>query len=140
MITIEIDQSKILLNDMISEEVAMHREKIISIIEFKDQTGIEVVYIAGKVTGLPYRDVAAKFLRRQLELEALGYIVINPCNLIAADEDWLTAMKICLYIMPFADHINLLHDWQDSNGATIEKELAEKLGLNLLTLENTVAP
>lgn len=102
--------------------------------DYKEETKLKVAYIAGKVTGLDYDAVYLKFKKRQLELEAAGYFVINPCELIDKDCDWKLAMKICLYLLQFADFISLLHDWQDSEGATMEKYHAEKLGIEVLDL------
>lgn len=92
-------------------------------------SGKPVVYIAGKVTGLPYKEVVVKFHKAQIALEEAGYFVINPIALVHEGADWQQAMRICLSYLPLADHIHLLHDWQDSEGATLERELATKLGI-----------
>lgn len=94
--------------------------------------GKQVVYVAGKVTGLDYATTQEKFLSRQRELEALGYHVINPMQLVHEEADWSNAMRICLSFLPYADHISLLHDWQDSEGATFEMVVADKLGIPVL--------
>lgn len=109
-----------------------HREMLSLFSKANKTNNVKVVYIAGKVTGLPYPEVVQKFRTRQLMLEAGGYLVINPCDHIKETEDWDTAMKLCLYLLQFANCINLLHDWQDSKGAMIEKEHAEVLGIELL--------
>lgn len=101
---------------------------------YKSETNLKAVYIAGKVTGLDYDAVYLKFKKRQLELEAAGYFVINPCELIDKNCNWILAMKICLYVLQFADYINLLHDWQESEGATMEKAHADKLNIKVLEL------
>lgn len=94
----------------------------------------KIVYIAGKVTGLDPAHVQAKFNQRKEELIAAGYIVINPCVYISADTDWKLAMAICFILLPNANYISLLHDWQDSKGAVMEKEFADKMGIEILTL------
>lgn len=93
---------------------------------------VKVVYIAGKVTGLEPTAVAAKFNKRKKELIDAGYIVINPCDYISSDTDWGLAMAICFVLLPHANYISLLHDWQDSKGAIMEKEFADKMGIELL--------
>lgn len=100
----------------------------------KGVQGTEIVYIAGKVTGLPEAEYRAKFQKRKDELMAAGYLVINPCDFLSSTTDWFTAMAVCYLLLPFANRINLLHDWQDSNGATDEKCLADKLGIKTLEL------
>lgn len=94
--------------------------------------GKPIAYICGKVTGLPYEETFAKFLKRQLELESRGYYVINPMRLVHPDANWDDAMKICLSFLPYSDFVSLLHDWQDSKGATIEKEIFDRLGIEAL--------
>jgi hypothetical protein len=91
-----------------------------------------VVYIAGKVTDLPYDEVYAKFMAKQLELEAQNFIVLNPCMHIDKNEHWETAMRQALKLLLDADFICLLPDWADSKGAKLERDLA--LCLNIPTI------
>ena len=94
---------------------------------------LPVVYIAGKVTGLPYKEVSAKFKMKQLELEAMDFFVLNPVDVINdADCSWQEAMRVSLMLLVNADYIYLLPDWWDSDGATLERELAMKLGIGTI--------
>lgn len=88
-----------------------------------------VIYIAGKVSGLHYTDVEAKFAQRAEALRALGYGVVNPCEIVDESCTWEEAMKICMAHLPFCDYIDLLPDWQESKGATFERECALKMGI-----------
>ncbi|MEO7212634.1 DUF4406 domain-containing protein [Mucilaginibacter sp.] len=91
-----------------------------------------MVYIAGKVTGLKYDEVYAKFKKKQIELEELGFFVLNPCDLVASDCKWQLAMKISVIALACARYVCLLPDWHDSDGATVERALAMKLGLGVI--------
>jgi hypothetical protein len=93
-----------------------------------------VVYIAGKVTGLPQQEVYTKFMAKQLELENLGFMVLNPCNIIAYDTPWDRAMRIAIGMLCTADFICLLPDWHLSAGAKVERELA--LVLNIPSIDD----
>lgn len=88
-----------------------------------------VVYIAGKVTGLPIKEVVAKFADAQIKLVDAGYYVINPTNLVHHDANWKQAMRICLSFLPHADFIYLLDNWADSEGAKWEHQIAQRLGI-----------
>lgn len=100
--------------------------------QFPISDGKTVVYIAGKVTGLPWRAAYLKFKTRELELEKEGYTVINPMELCDRSCDWQEAMRICLSFLPHADVIDLLPDWEDSKGAMMEAEIAQRLGIKTL--------
>lgn len=123
------------LLDMIIENAAANHGEVMDTLKgYKDETGLKIVYIAGKVTGLPYKDVYLKFKSRELELKEAGYVVINPCEILAQSTEWNDAMKVCLYMLQFADGISLLHDWQESKGATMEKTHADALGIEIINL------
>jgi len=94
---------------------------------------LPAVYIAGKVTGLPYDEVLLKFKKKQRELEGLGFFVLNPTEIMGdADCDWKIAMRVSVILLANADHICLLPDWHLSPGATLERELALKLGISTI--------
>ena len=105
------------------------------------------VYIAGKVSGLNMSDVRKKFLHRQRELEAEGFIVINPVERIlnvnlakvqmgepplTEDENRKEILGICLYDLSQCDELHLLHDWEVSPGALLEVSFAERLGMKIV--------
>lgn len=92
------------------------------------------VYIAGKVTGLPYKQVYAKFKTMQTKLEAMGFEVVNPCEITAADSPWNGAMRTCIKALMECDCICLLPCWGFSKGATVERNLALTLGMPVLEL------
>ncbi|WP_367867875.1 DUF4406 domain-containing protein [Pedobacter sp. WC2423] len=130
--------NNVLIEDMKAnfKAVVKDQTELLSFFEKANETnGIEVVYIAGRITGLDYRDVFEIFRRRQLVLEAAGFIVINPCEYVSAGEDWKVAMKTCINLLQFAKYISLLPDWSESKGATIEKYLADALGIAPLSIK-----
>lgn len=95
----------------------------------------ETVYIAGKVSGLPHLDALTKFMKAEAELISAGFAVINPMFLVHKDAEWKQAMRICLCVLPHADHIFLLHDWNESEGAMWERDTALRLGIPQLILK-----
>jgi hypothetical protein len=94
-----------------------------------------LIYIAGKVSGLHYPDVAAKFRKRAEELSSKGYTVFNPCEFVDESCDWQEAMKICMAHLPYCDFIDLLPDWESSEGAKFERECALKMGIPIFQEE-----
>lgn len=89
------------------------------------------IYLAGKVTGLPEAEVEKKFNDAETIYTGLGFHVINPVKLIKDDGlhigTWESIMKICLIMMLACDGVVLLHDWKDSKGAILERDLAIRL-------------
>lgn len=88
-----------------------------------------VVYIAGKVTGLPYDEVVAKFSKAEAKLKAKGCEVVNPIKLCPKDMDWDKCMEICIDALENCDYIYLLPDWKDSRGARREFDYARLSGI-----------
>jgi len=112
----------------------MDNNSIDTAIDFPSGEKQPTVYLAGKVTDLPYNEVYSKFMAKQLELEAMGFKVLNPCLVIRQDAPWDRAMRIALGLLLTADFICLLHDWHESEGAKMERSVALKL--NIPSIDN----
>ena len=90
-----------------------------------------VVYVAGPMNGIPDHNVPA-FMEAEARLMAAGYHVITP--VMPEDAEGYTAerpyawfLKRALKKMLEADGIAFLPGSQNSNGARLEKYVAEKL-------------
>lgn len=84
------------------------------------------VYISGPITGV----VGAEeyFKEAEQKIEAAGFIAINPYTLINGFGKlrWDDYIDMDLAILKKCNCIYMLNGWQNSRGATIEKEFAEK--------------
>jgi len=99
---------------------------------FSDVPIKKIIYVAGKVTGME-AEAKILFKNAQKELEAIGYIVINPMELPDDhDKSWKSYMRVCLAEMVKADTIYLLNNWFDSDGARIERNLANDLQFDVI--------
>ena len=81
-----------------------------------------IIYIAGKMTGVPDKG-RAKFAAAAKMLQDKGHIVLNPAEL----PDGMPGsnyMPICLSMVGVADAVYALDNWRDSNGARIEVRYA----------------
>jgi hypothetical protein len=88
------------------------------------------IYIAGKVTGLPINQVLRKFAEAQSEIEDLGFKAINPIAVVNDSScDWNVAMKLCIKELIDCDGLVILPCWILSEGAKIERQLAEDLNI-----------
>ena len=89
-----------------------------------------LIYIIGKVGDLSddeyYNSVCIKFANRKRELEALGYKVINPMELVERGSSWEYAMRICIPAMLQCKFISTLPDYTESRGGMIEYDMACK--------------
>lgn len=113
------------------------------------------VYLAGSMRGKPDFNFAA-FDKAKADLEALGFVVISPADLIRQNEGWkdfppedlemshkLTVscfrrnLNVILELCPDTDFIYLLSGWVDSAGANVEADLADILDIDIVC-ENTL--
>jgi len=84
------------------------------------------IYVAGKITGLPYDEVVKKFKDAQIKLEKQGFEVFNPIEIspFVEGKTWDEYMAELLPIVETCDLIYMLEDWEDSRGAKDERQRA----------------
>lgn len=93
----------------------------------------KTIYIAGKVTGEDLAKCTMKFGEAQVKIEALGYEVINPLQLISdIHTPWQLAMRMCISKLMTCHAVYVLEDAKRSRGAKIEMELARGIEIPLL--------
>lgn len=92
------------------------------------------IYIAGKVTGLDTSICKANFGKPTEYLRSKGFEVINPVELIEDPKtEWNTAMKKCIAELVHCDAVLLLDNWKESEGATFENHIAQRLDIKVFT-------
>lgn len=97
------------------------------------------IYIAGKVTGLDFQEVAQKFAAAENMLIEQGWQkVINPITLVNnPNENWHVAMEKCISALKEAQAIYMLPCSVDSPGAKIELDFAMNNNIDIYyELEN----
>jgi hypothetical protein len=90
------------------------------------------VYVAGKVTGLPKEQVKTKFNQITNKLHSLGYQVVKPVAITDEAPNWDDAMRNDIKKMLECDELHMLPDWQESRGAQLERDIAIRLGMNVV--------
>ena len=92
------------------------------------------IYISGKISGLPEKNVIEKFKWHAGFLELKGYEPINPINVSPYDKSksWSDYMIEDIAALFKCDAIYMLKDWGQSKGARIEYQIAKELGLNII--------
>lgn len=86
------------------------------------------VYIAGKVTGLPEKEVRVKFGTAARIIRDISMIPINPIELVNdANAHWIAAMRKCIAALMTVDAVYALSDSGKSRGAKIELFLCRVL-------------
>lgn len=84
------------------------------------------IYISGKISGLPIAEVKEKFGKSRKYLEAFGYEVVSPLdNGLPEGATWEEHMLADIELLFPCDAIYMLPDWINSNGAMIEKNIAQ---------------
>ena len=104
-------------------------------------------YIAGPIAGVP--DFRKRFAAAVPAVEALGYEVVNPCDIAPADHDngcppgydpgdasghtsSACFMRADLRVLLDCDAIFMLPGWRESRGATVEHAVAVACGIPVL--------
>ena len=105
-------------------------------------------YIAGPIAGVP--DFRERFAAAVPAVEALGYEVVNPCDIPPADHDGecppgydpgedasghtssACYMRADLRALLDCDAIFMLPGWRESRGATVEHAVAVACGMTIL--------
>lgn len=109
-------------------------------------THSKCVYVAGPMTGYPEHNRPA-FAAETARLRALGHRVLSPAEKMgSADveaaiargaqhlgcDDYQRFMRDdLLWIVTECDAISLLPGWERSRGATVERAVAEVIGLDI---------
>ena len=97
---------------------------------------MERIYIAGKVTGLPFQEVEDKFMEAAGIVRHHGAVAVVPIHYCKLDWNWHRCMKTCLALLLSCDKIMLLPDWKQSRGARIEFLVALAAGIPILKYRN----
>lgn len=105
------------------------------------------LYVSGPVTGIEDGNLAA-FESVQKELEAAGYLTDKPHDLVDREDSHETAMLLCVneltgrtqkpgirHPVPRYDGVALIEGWEQSEGAKLEKAVAEACGMPCKTVD-----
>lgn len=94
------------------------------------------VYISGKISGLSEKVYKNNFNSAELYLTGLGYDAVNPVSEgLIPNGTWEDYMRRDIKLLCECDYIYLLEGWEDSDGASLEKFIADKLKIKTLELD-----
>lgn len=93
------------------------------------------IYISGKITGT--EDYMQRFAEAEETLKNAfpGVSIINPAKVNSAlptDTTYEQYMQMSFVMLDMCDTICMMHGWEQSNGAIIEKTRANELGLTVM--------
>jgi hypothetical protein len=99
----------------------------------EDQTIIKKIYISGAITGLPFDEVQAKFAAAERILTEHGYKVVSPLKTgIPYNFPWESHIAMNIVLLMGCEAVYFLPDWNLSKGATLEKNIAELTGKQII--------
>jgi hypothetical protein len=91
-----------------------------------------LIYISGKIIGLPFPEVKTKFQEMQDFLEDLDFEVVNPTkNGLTESHPWKQHIARDVELLLPCDAIYMFDGWQDSVGACIEYDIAMRTGKDI---------
>lgn len=88
------------------------------------------IYISGKITGT--HDYMERFKKAEDILVKDGWSVINPaeiCSHLPKSTTYKQYMEVDLLLLGMCDAIYMINGWESSEGAKVEHQYAEALGL-----------
>ena len=89
-----------------------------------------LVYISGAISSDPF--YKQKFDEAESMLKRMGYEVFNPASIFHEDWTYADYMKFDIKHLLDCTHIYLLPGWEKSEGAKLEKLIADKCGIEVL--------
>ena len=93
-----------------------------------------IIYISGRITGLPYPFAVKHFAIAARRLRDLGRHPVNPIdNGLSRDATWAEHIRADLATLRRCDSICVLRGWERSRGAQIERRAALKRGMPIYT-------
>lgn len=87
-------------------------------------------YIAGMITGQPRGQVINKFSLMAEKLAGQGYSVVQPAAVNG--ETGKNAVRADIKKMLECDEVHMLPDWQESRDAQLERDIALRLGMDVI--------
>lgn len=96
------------------------------------------LYVAGPIKGI-VNDNFLAFANAQVTLENAGYDVLNPQRHGNGAMSWAGYMKLGLTDLFQSDGVALLTGWSASQGATLERHVAQQLGIPVHTMDVWIA-
>lgn len=95
-----------------------------------------VVYLSGRITGLPMTYVRDLFQRAEEHYTSEGYKVLTPLrNGLTETATWEQHMAKDIIMLQRADIIALLPGWEKSTGARLEHEIAKVMNMGVMHYE-----
>lgn len=97
------------------------------------------VYISGKISGLDFEEVKAKFSEAEEFLNVLGMEAVNPLNNGLPNESpWIKHLCRDIELLHDCDSIYMMMGWQGSTGACIEYDFAVRTNKKVLFESNII--
>ncbi len=89
------------------------------------------VYISGPISGYDLNERQDTFNRIAVHLRERGHTCFNPITNRVPGWGWNDYMRYDIKRLVECEAIYMLKGWVDSKGASIEHDLADKLGLTM---------
>lgn len=97
------------------------------------------VYISGKISGLDFEEVKAKFTEAEDFLNEIGIEAVNPLkNGLSVEDTWIKHLCRDIELLYECSHIYMMDGWQDSVGACVEYDFAIRTGKTVLFASNII--
>lgn len=92
-----------------------------------------ILYLSGPMAGCPEWNHPT-FHAAAAQLRAAGFTVLNPADYGLDEKNWAACLRRDLRDMLRAEAVAVLPGWENSRGATLETDVARRLGMPIYPL------
>lgn len=97
------------------------------------------IYVAGPMTGYPNFNYSA-FFQASCLLALQGFIPVNPATIgQRKGATYEFYIRLSLEMLMSSDAIAVLDGWESSNGASLEVDVANAMGMKIYPLEKWIS-
>lgn len=96
---------------------------------------LKTIYISGPISGYDTEERKRAFKEATRVAGKMGYIPVNPMEYQVDGWTWEAYMRRDIKELMDCDAILMMPGWEQSRGAKLEKDIAERIGMEVLYMK-----
>lgn len=96
---------------------------------------LKTIYISGPISGYDTEERKLAFKEATRVAGKMGYVSVNPMEDQEDGLTWAEYMRRDIKALMDCDAILMMPGWEQSRGAKLEKDIAERIGMEVLYMK-----